>query len=319
MSLTLALIVLLFALFLWAQVSHVRRCLATARRGRRYLEIISLLRRLFEHLPQHRGMANAYLQGDERFRDKLVETQRAIDREIEALDPQLSSGVETSLTWRWQQLKSDWLSLKSGLGSMAAEQSFQSHTHLVMAVIYLLDDAAVQSGLCQVASDVTRLRHIVVSELPVMVEFIGRARGIGTGVASQRKVSVADRVKLNFLARRVEQAVFRNSQALAALFVSQPALGSQQVTVEQSRQSTLNFIQILNDRLLKAERIELLPTEYYDAGTAAIGQNLALFDGLLPVIVDHAERRYAQLKSSVIHRCTGLLLLGVGLLVFFAA
>jgi len=314
MSLTLAALVFLFLLWLLVLVRYSVRCLRIEREGRRYLAIISALRPLFEHLPQHRGMANAYLQGDETFKAKLSETQRQIEKDIEGLDQLLSACDDALIGRRWHRLKSDWQALKSGLGAMAAAESFQAHTNLVTEVIYLFDDAAARSSVCQADSNMTKLREIVFCQLPVMVEFIARARGIGTGVASRQKLSVADRVKLGFLSSRVEQAVSQSSQVLASMPAAQGVQVARQSVVEESRQLTLNFVQLLNGSLLGADEVQIKPAAFYEAGTAAISKNLVLFDGLLPVILDQAARSQQQLRSRIKQHGIAMAVLGMGLI-----
>ncbi len=311
MSLTFAVVVLLFLLWLLVLGRYMRRCVDMERRGRHYLEVIGGLRQLFEHLPRHRGMANGYLQGDASFKAGMKEAQQRIDQAINQLEPLLSSAEEEPLAWRWQRLRADWQGLKSEVATMAAAESFQAHTRLVMEVIYLFEDAAARVGACEADAGMARLREILFNQLPIMVEFIARARGVGTGVASRQTLLVADRVKLGFLARRVEQTISRSSQTLSGVLAGQ---GVQRSIVDECRQLTLGFIDLLNGSLLTAERITIKPEEYYDAGTAAIGKGLALFDGLLPLVVEQAHRSHRQLRSKVARNGTAAAVAGVGLI-----
>ena len=299
MMLTLIAFTLLFMLALLGFVLHIKRCAAARQNSRHYLELITGLRRLFEHIPQHRGMANAYLRGDESFKEKLNQTQRQIDGEIEALDGLFSEESGGLLLERWQGVKSEWQQLKSQLGTLAAPQSFHAHTHLVQEVIYLIGDAAQRSNVCQALAEVRSLSNIVFDELPMMMEFVGRARGIGTGAANSQKLSVANRVELSFYASRVEEAVANTSRVLGGL-MGQPALASLKGLAEESRQLTLDFIDQLKHDLLGAEKIVIKPSDYYEAGTAAIGKNLMLFDSLMPLIADSTQGVQSKQRANIL-------------------
>ncbi len=296
--LTMVGVTLLFGLALLGFVLHVKRCAVARHNSRYYLDLISGLRQLFEYLPQHRGMANGYLRGDESFREKLGQTQRQIDGEIEALDRLWSHCGDALLVERWSGLKTQWQSLKSQLETMAPPRSFEVHTYLVQEVIYLIGDAAERSRVCNTLAEVKNLSDIVFDQLPMMMEFVGRARGIGTGAANSQKLSVAQRVELGFYATRVEEAVAAMSRVLGGL-VGQPALASLKGLTEESRQLTLAFVDRLKHDLLGAEKIEIKPADYYDAGTAAIAKNLMLFDGLMPLIIDSARGIQARQRANI--------------------
>jgi len=68
----------------------------------------------------------------------------------------------------------------------------------------------------------------------------------------------------------------------------------------ESRPLTLGFIDQLKNDLLGAEKIVIKPSDFYEAGTAAIGKNLMLFDSLMPLIVDSAQGVQSRQRANIL-------------------
>lgn len=75
---------------------------------------IAHVRKMLEHLPLHRGMANAFLNGDHSFQEKMNSVQTNIANDITTIDECVCHyTLPVTLTSRWQQIKTIWHSLKT--------------------------------------------------------------------------------------------------------------------------------------------------------------------------------------------------------------
>mgnify|MGYP006196570587 FL=1 len=109
-----------------------------------------------------------------------------------------------------------------GNGGLLPEQSLSRHGQLVSRALEWLDalgESRVELGAAG-RVDAGRVRNHVAS-LPALAEYLGQARAIGTGVASRGQCAPVARVRLMFLAARIDALV---RQALAAADGSRAAI-----------------------------------------------------------------------------------------------
>ncbi|VAX13197.1 hypothetical protein MNBD_GAMMA24-1957, partial [hydrothermal vent metagenome] len=112
------------------------------------VEYIGAVRQLLEHLPQHRGMAFAYLNGNESFRQKVIDKGKQIDADFLALEKQEQKlGGELKTRQKFNVLKQNWQQLQSRSMQVSADESFREHSKLVDQVLDLITHAADTSGL----------------------------------------------------------------------------------------------------------------------------------------------------------------------------
>jgi methyl-accepting chemotaxis protein len=157
------------------------------------------LRRLLESLPQHRGMANALLQGDESFRPKLTALQAQIDQDMELLAQRVAAGDCWGVAVRVHRIQGAWSFITQQVNGFEPAESFARHTALVSEVLYLINDVADAAGLLALTGDSSRLIDAAINTLPQVTETLGQARGMGTGVAARGKCGTDMRVKLRYL------------------------------------------------------------------------------------------------------------------------
>ncbi len=263
---------------------YLRYCQGVEKNKIAYLNVLRTLRALFEHLPQHRGMANAYLQGDESFKSKLEQTAQTIHNDIVAVEAALSFNRNDLVSERWAKIKKDWGQLASGVMTMSPVHSFAKHTALIQQVLYLMGDCAAYLDACEKTnSDTYRLSNMLFNDMPQMMEFVGRARGVGTGVAGSGVLTVANRVKLSFL-HECAQERLRICDVVSAQVLDGPGYSELRAKAAESHKAASDFIDLLKFELLDVDKINIKPAVYYDAGTQAIGTSLRLMDDLMPLL-----------------------------------
>lgn len=250
------------------------------------LQDIMELRRLLEAMPQHRGMANALLQGDESFREKLQSLQRQIDADLKPVEAMAASG-RWGVAERVRQIVTLWSGIKQQLASFSGPESFQKHTALVSQILYLLNDVGEASGLLHSAgrSVEASLADVIINQIPPMTETMGQARGMGTGVVVQGRCATAARVKLSYLLQKTRQVSTKVVKALTAALNQDAALKRQAgSTLESMEAAAGGFLDMLEGEVIITGPIKLSSTDYFNAGTGAIQRSFALLDTLIAAL-----------------------------------
>lgn len=154
------------------------------------VEYIQPIRQLLQFMPQHRGMTNAYINGDASFKSKILQTQHKLDELFDlaqTIDKELNAKLDT--TKKFTPILNDWNTLKHSALTMRAEQSFDAHSALIEKILALIIHAGDTSNLIldpELGSFYAM--DLVINKLPALVEYMGQTRGLGTGLITKDKV-----------------------------------------------------------------------------------------------------------------------------------
>jgi hypothetical protein len=238
------------------------------------------LRELLELFPQHRGMANALLKGDESFRPALEKLQRQVDSRLQSMHQLLDEPGAGCKPSALQPIEQQWQTLRDQLFTLPAKKSFAMHTRLIESVIERMQDDSIELEALACNNESLRMLLIMLTrELPQVVESMGQARGIGTGVAAQRVSNVANRVNLKFLHEKTSSII--DHKLVPAHAVISHYQGMEEV-IDRAVSSAREFLDLLDRELIACAKPTVAPDQFYQQGTKAIEAGFQLFDQLFP-------------------------------------
>lgn len=262
------------------------------------LGYISQLEKVLELLPQHRGMANTYLSGDQGFLEKMRAVQHSLEQQLGSIDQlHAQSALHPELLTRWQVIRDGWSRLKGEFQTLNAATSFERHSALIGELLYLISDAAGRMRLTRHPEP--RLREMIQTSfnlLPPMIENIGQARGIGSGAAAKGTLLTTIRIKLEFLHERLGS---HSASAYATLEggLQQGPLGQiGRERIAATRHQTRHFLETITRHLL-GERITISSSDYFSEGSSAFNSNLVLLGEITASLDQQVNGMIPALKS----------------------
>ncbi len=282
-------------------IKNLDHSTTTLQQEHRGLEYIGAIRGLLEHIPQHRGMTNAYLNGDRTFRQKILDRRRAIEKDfvhLTGIDKRLGQGLHTGN--RVQNLRAHWRRLEKNALEMNARDAFQAHNHLMAEVIDFITLIADNSRLIvDPQLDTYYLMDILVRRLPGFTDTLGRARGLGAGVAAARHITRDQRVELVRLTENMRNKLHQLQHALEIAARENPDfIGLMKGPGHDAVEKTDRFLHLLNKDLLNAAAIGIPATQVFDAGTQTIGAAFALYDATFPRLDSTIAARHAATSTT---------------------
>ncbi len=299
--------VLIFVLFLVPllllteiELSALQDDINFLRQERQGVRYIGALRPLLEHLPQHRGMTNAYLRGDTSFRDKLLAKRKVIAEDFSRLadvDRELGASLQTRD--RVGRLRADWQALEQRAFDMPADEAFAAHTALIAALIDHIAHVADTSNLIlDPELDSYYLMDLVVNRLPPLTDAMGQARGLGAGVAAEGIMTGETGMKLAVLMAQVKAGEEGMSHGLEVAIRTRPAIadslgGKDGAAVQRAGA----FLSLVQRELLNADDITVPSAQVFRAGTEAISAAFDLFDAILPSLDGILAERLAAAEQ----------------------
>lgn len=248
-----------------------RKCLALRLEG---IRVNRLLKQLLVDLQQHRGMMAIFLGGDKSFASRIEQKQTAIGQDIAALDA--VHGQELITKERWEGIRNDWQVLRMEARSLSAEASFNRHSELIRSVLYLIGDVAERSQLVGACAADFSLVNALWGKLPGVAESLGKARGIGSGVASKGHCSSVARTKLRFLEEHVSKTIAYVDNELDHADLSRAASFTQ--AWQEAHTVAQEFLKLLDEKLLGGEHPAISAEHYFSASTKAIDAVFHAFD-----------------------------------------
>jgi methyl-accepting chemotaxis protein len=265
-------------------LSELSLGISAAEKEARGLEYIKTVRQLYQHLPQHRGITNAYLNGASDFKSKITEKRQAIVADIAAIDNQL--GDEFEMHQLWSEIKQTWQQLESQSFSLPAKQVFQQHTKLIARIYDLFEHISNRSGLVlDPAFNTSYIMDTIVYLLLNITENLGQSRSLGAGIAASSTSTLEQRVTLGTLLANIESNARAVDYGMLIALRENPSLENELMPLlTAAKSATNNFVNKVTSELLMTDFINSQSSAIFDTGTEAIVANYKVYDSLVPVL-----------------------------------
>ena len=287
------------------------------------LNYLLALRPLYEEMAQVRGMTHAWLSGNRDFADAIQARRESLATHLANL-AQVARDFDgpAALREQAQRIERDWQALQRRAFAGPADEAFAAHTAIVEQVLDLMRAVVERSGLIIDAElDSHFLMEMVSQRIPRLVETLGRARGLGAGIAAQGSMTPAQALKLNGYLQIIRDEREATAHALKVLADVAP---QHQVVLSAYQDMALQaidaFVKQVETGLLQPETISVPAASVFEAGTKAITRALELNDaatGQLVALLDmRAEAARAAMTGEIL-AAAALALLVVYLFVGF--
>ncbi len=287
------------------------------------LVYINSVRQVIEPVQKHRGMMSAYLNGASNFRDRINNQRQIIDTSMAELKRinQLY-GKELDLEWVYSGLIKQWQLIKNAsVSDLTSAQSIKTHNVLVERLLNLIAEVANASDITlDHELDSYQIGITLVNSLPNMLENMGQARAVASGVAAKGKFeNKSVYTQLAILANNIDLYFKDVSNSLNAVYQVNHSLAEELKAATDSNSDAIVEMQdILKKQLINTDTIRVSSKEIFDNATRAINGSYALFDTLLPKMQAILSVRIDNAQNTLIFAVAGVLLVVVIVAYLFA-
>lgn len=233
---------------------------------------------LIQHMQQHRAANVSFLSGDWSFKATMQQKQAEVAEDIRAVDAVMEKyGEEFKVKGKWDAIKQEWQNLQSQAEKLSRTESFQRHSELIGKILHLRQDIADASNLSlDTEVDTYYLMSVVVQRLPEAIERLGHLRFNGLVALLDRNVTDKEKLKLDFNYQFALNQLQRASSDLErAMGYNSNLRNRVEPSVRTAMEKANGFLNLLDEQILKASKINLSTQEYFAAATGAMD---ALFD-----------------------------------------
>jgi twitching motility protein PilJ len=286
-------------------------------------ELLPYLKGVARALSDQRGLASAYLNGDNSVQHQVSEAARAVEQQLvlaEELDQKNIPDVRTSYgsllqtSGRLRILRQKWDVLKGKTLLAQAKEAFEAHTALIAEVNGLITHLSDQANLTlDPELDSYYLGDALITQLPRLTEEIGQLRGLGAGLTAAKKATPEELAQLSALFGQVQTDLQSLARGLAVAYRNNPALEARQAgQVEMVVKEASDYLVWVERRLFRTAEPTVTPTQLLAAGAPVIEQLGRLdelaFDDLQRLLRLRIDRVLRERNQVLILTMLGLLL-----------
>ncbi len=271
------------------------------------LHYINTVRQPIEHIQQHRGMMAAYLNGSTEFYERIMKKRRIVDEkliELGQMDKRLRGQLDTSD--RMAVILQKWNTIKKDSMDVNVADVIKAHTSLIADMLNLMAHVADTSGITLDSKlDSNYMGSTLVSGLPKMIEFMGQARAIGSGVAARGEFSnQKNYTKLAVLSSNINNFFQGVNNDLQAVYKENSEIASKLLTSTNSNNVAIQEMQtLLNDKLLNVKKISVSSDQVFNAATSAISGSYKLYDSLVPelekIFIQRIDSAHTSMNKTI--------------------
>jgi methyl-accepting chemotaxis protein len=195
---------------------------------------------------------------------------------------------------------------------VAGPASFASHTALIVAQMALLQDISHSTGIV-LGDDAASyyLQAAVLVELPKVTEDLGQMRARGSALLSKGTAAPEDKARFDDMAQRLQAHEHDARKLLDLVGHHEPAL--QQALAAPLDAATRAVAQartLVDDRILKAEKLDFPAADYFAATTRVIDDQFKLIDAGFKALDQRLAATAAAARNGLLALLGGLALLG---------
>ena len=270
-------------------------------KGVTYLQSV---RMPLQYIQQHRGMTAAYLNGASEFKPRIMSKRQDVDKYLAQLQQTENElGEELKTKGSTGKLVRQWETIKANSLNQKAAEAIKAHSKLVADILALMTTVADSSQITlDPKLDTYYMGAALISSLPNLMENMGQARAVGSGIAAKGEFTQKSYVKISVLLSNIDNYATQLAGGLAAAVAENEAikrdLGSM---IEANNKAVSEMKHLLQDELIKPEKITISSDKVFNTATQAINGSYKLFDAMAPELnkIFH-ERIEADVNKEII-------------------
>ena len=264
------------------------------------VEYIEKLNPILRKITDHRGKMNGFLRGNVSSRSDIIDIQAELDKAFVTLETQDKLvGKQLKSNNLSGELQSHWTTLKKDSFNMSANESFKKHTKVVTEINELIRHVAITSNLIldpEIESHF--LATIAVERLPSLIEGVARLRGLSSGAATQRTLSLEDRMMVS----SKKESVLENIEALEfELRVAYQQNDKLQAQLKGADSNAVvaarNYAQHIETNMLNSNMINATADTFFEHGSNALDKVWALNAAIFPAMQSVFDARLAKYRQ----------------------
>ncbi|MDQ6952750.1 MAG: PAS domain-containing methyl-accepting chemotaxis protein [Mariprofundaceae bacterium] len=245
--------------------------------------LIGSIRNVLEYLPQHRGMGNAYLQGNKDLIGKIMRNEGKVDTSFQALLKLAKASPFVEQYEKIRSIQQQWSNVEKQWQSQTAKESFRLHSQVIEGLMSVSSDLMHRGKLSTDPSlAIAHLSEFISETIPMLNEYMGRLRGLGSGIAVRNTITNSEHdTMLELYVKTKMQSQQLLKDTMHVIQVYNPALKESLASpMSKLTATTQIYLASIQQKILNADQIDVDSSQYFSEGTQSIAASLFLYDAM---------------------------------------
>lgn len=300
LALATAVFFLPFLLFLYLGYEHIEsesRSIKKLQEGLAYQQKVKLF---LEYVPLERGMVVALQQGDSSYKPKIEENLKRIESAIASVDA--NPAPTQSINEEWREIKTQWLGLRSELWKRSALENYRLHTDLIGKTLLLMQHTGDVSYTINDADlTIYHLVKILSEHIPMLVEYTGQGRAIGTRILLKQSMSFEEQQEATILYGKIRSHLDSIVHDSAIVCERHPEMcHTISPSIAGIEKDCNKFSIVFTSQILNTDHWKINSKDYFHDMTQTIETYFKAYNTLLDALQSHLEERLTNLKQQMI-------------------
>lgn len=287
------------AVLLVSLLTQLNKDIQFVKNERAGVEYIKSIFPVVLQVQQHRGTASGVLNGDGSAQARLEEIKQQVQTLIEAVNTEQSAlAGELGTLEQWKAIEQNWNTLQSKVLTLTPEQSIEEHAHFVQQMLDLIVFASDRSGLTlDPKIDSYYVMDLMVNRLPALIELTGRIRAEGVGILNRKQLTAEEKIDMTVKKIQVEDSLNNTKIAMAKVKENNPGTSQHIEGIgDTSVQSIEQFLNSLDNQILNASALSMVPSDFYDEATSTIGDASRFYNVVVEELEQLLKERHHELR-----------------------
>ncbi|WP_160397228.1 methyl-accepting chemotaxis protein [Paenibacillus sp. MMS18-CY102] len=303
--------------------SEIQVTMNIAKKEQQGVAYLKPLKELLLTVQKHRGVANAYLNGDASKKADLDKLEEKWKKEVAAVNASDAMHAEDfGIKSQWGGLETRLSMLLEQYGTGSAGISFAKHTTMIEELLDYNVTVSDASGLTLDPEQHTYyLMDMLVQRTPLLMEKIAETRGLITGTLLRGRLTPSEKLEYQIDYDRIETAMTGLQKDWVSTTASSPDIQSIQESFIAASTAARDYVGLLDTEILSG-RLSMDSDTFFAKGTAAIDQISALYNETA-IMMDHQlqiriDDSKAQLVRMLVLTAVALLLVVAFFIAFYS-
>ena len=275
----IAVLVISFASFMMYRVISVHNAnIAFSQLEISGAKLLPDLKQLLVDTQKLRGLTAVYQNGNRSVLSKINSQQSIVKNDLEKAKKSLSSADLKEIPQMYKQLSLKLNSLMSSYDTKDAKAVFQKYSDVIKDELAFIVKVGDMSNLILDPDlDTFYLMDAVVNKLPLLTEYIGKSRGLGSMILADKNISTNQKLALTEYFGGMSGSISALESAFDSAYSYNKNLKQK---IDSSFSDLKNSLKLFNSHTDSVidEEFSISSDEYFQEGSSAINKTVKLYD-----------------------------------------
>ncbi|WP_164779686.1 methyl-accepting chemotaxis protein [Paenibacillus kobensis] len=304
----------------YSLTSEIQKTITIGKNEQHGVAFLKPVEQLLIVVQKHRGLANAYLNGDTSVKADLEQLEKDWQHYIEEINKKNTLyGESFGTKSEWSGIATRLAMLQEEYTNLSAPVSFTKHTTLISDLLNFNVTVSDSSGLTLDPEKHTYyLMDMLVQRLPLLTEMVGKTRGEATGTLLRGKLETTEKQQYMLDYDRIQNAITGLQKDWTSAAGYNDEVTELKKVYTDAAAAVQQYGSLLSTEILSG-KLSIDSNEYFDRGTEAISSITALYDGTSAMMDRQLQHRIDRAVNDLTQMLvlTGIILLLV--VMFFIA